>query len=104
MSQTIAFPQFLTDLPKQGCYRRRLIGALLGLAIAALALAIVASTVEVVEAAFSDQRAAADAIIEFHAPELPRELQWHPKPVAVDHMYRRVDTPRLDWIYAGGRR
>ena len=104
MSQTIAFPQFLTDLPEQGRYRRRLIGDLLGLAIAALGLAIVASTVEVVEAALSDQRAAADAIIEYPARELPREWQWHPKPVAVDHMSRRVDTPQLDWIYAGGRR
>ncbi len=104
MFQTIAFPQFLPDFPEQGRYRRLLIEGLLGLAIAALGLAIVVSTVEVVEAALSDQRAAAAAVIEYPVRELPREWQWHPKPVAVDHMYRRVDTPRLDWIYAGGRR
>ena len=104
MSQTIAFPEFLIDSPEQGRYRRRLIGGLLGLAIAALGLAIVASTGEGGEAARSDQRATANAVIEYRARELPREGQWQPKSFAVDHMYRRVDTPKLDWIYAGGRR
>jgi len=107
MSESIAiFPQHRPAGRELGRARYLAFGALMGLIIGVFGFAVVASTVDLVQAALSSQTSAAVAepLIEYPARELPREWRWERKPVAVEHMYRQQASPRLDWIRNGGAR
>ena len=106
-SESIAiFPQHQPAGRELGRARYLGFGALVGLIIGALGFAVVASTVDVVQAALSSQTSAAVAepLVEYPARELPREWKGAREPVAYQHMYRQQGSPRLDWIRNGGAR
>jgi hypothetical protein len=90
----------------RGRVHHLILGALLGMVVGALGFAIVVSTVDVVRAAVGAPGAAAAAAPPLHdapARELPREWREWQMGVDVDHMYRRQERPRSDWIRNSGR-
>jgi hypothetical protein len=72
--------------------------------VGGLGLAIVGSAVDAVRGAFAEETATSEPRVEFAARELPREWQWQPSGVAVEHMYGQHKPARLDWIREGGAR
>lgn len=81
-----------------------LLGMVLGLTLGALGFAILASATDLLPSVQADATASEGGAVEFPARELSREWRWSPKGLEVEHMYRRHETPRLDWIRESGRR
>jgi hypothetical protein len=104
MSQSIAIHHHRLSGREWGRRHQLLLGALLGLVIGALGVAIVATTADVVRAALANETAASDAVAAYPVRELPREWRWERKAVEFDHMYRQKQSPRVDWIREGGKR
>ena len=105
MSETIAIPCHRSTGRDRGRARSLLLGAVLGLLIAALGVAITVSTSNVVRAALAGEAPAAQAIAEYPARELPPEWRWTGKAaIDFDHMYRHQASPRRDWIRVGRAR
>jgi len=106
MSESIAtFPQPRSAAPALGRAWALALGVLIGLIAGVLGFALVESTVGAVRVALSvETPAVAEATVEYPARELPREWRWERKPVEYEHMYRKQESPRLDWIRDGGRR
>ncbi len=105
MSETLGFPNHRSTGRDRGRARSLLLGAVLGLLITALGVAITVSTSNVVRAALAGEAPTAEAIAERPTRELPPEWRWAGK-AAVDfeHMYRHQESPRLDWIRVGRAR
>ena len=104
MSHTIAIQQPRHYGQNLARVRYLLLGAFLGLVIGALGFAAVASSVDVVRAAWLERSAAAEQIVSYPPRELPREWRWEPKAVEFEHMYRQQAAPRIDWIRGGSHR
>ena len=69
-----------------------------------LAIAFAMSTVDVSGAALAEEPASAESLAAFPSRELPPEWRWKPQPLDVSYMYRKVASPRRDWIRNGGAR
>ena len=107
MSQSLAtFPQPRSVTRAHGQARALGLGVLLGLIVGVLALAFAETTFPAVRAALSSMTSTAVAEAPSPDPthELPREWRWERKPVEYEHMYRKHESPRLDWIRDGGKR
>jgi len=107
MSQSLAsFPHPRSVAHAHGQARALGLGVLLGLIVGVLAFAFVETTIPAVRAALSSKTST--VVAEAPAPdpthELPREWRWERKPVEYEHMYRKQESPRLDWIRDGGKR
>jgi hypothetical protein len=74
-----------------------------GVLVAALLLTFAEPLVEFARSSAAAPTAVQPAV-EYPPPELAREWRWQPSGVAVEHMYRRYDEQRLDWIRNSGAR
>lgn len=104
-SIVIRHPRPARRLPGSG--HPLLLSALLGAVVGALGFAIVAATVDVVQAALvngSNAKAAESAAPAYPAPDLPREWREWNIGAEVDHMYGGKPSKRRPWIRPNGRR
>ena len=102
MSHSITIPHYRPAGRDRGHGHHVAFSVLLAVIIGGLAFAIVELTFDVVRGALAEETATAEPTIEFAAREIPREWQWHPSGVAVEHMHRQHKPDRIDWIRNGG--
>ena len=104
MSQAITIPFHHTAGRERGRGHYLFLRAVGVVIVGALGLAIAMSTLDLGRAALAEQTATAEPFAAFPDRELPPEWRWKPQPLDVSHMYRKVASPRLDWIRNGGAR
>jgi hypothetical protein len=102
MGHSIAIPHHRPAGHHWGHDHHVALSVLLVLIIGGLGFAILYSTVDLVRGLFVEK--VPEPRIEFPARELPREWQWRPRGVAVEHMYREHLPARLVRIREGRAR
>lgn len=98
MSESIAIPRHLPAKRERGRHHQLFVRAILCLILGALSFGIAATTVAIVRSAASEETAAAEPRVAYPARELPREWSAWQMGAQYEHMYRNVQSPRLDWI------
>ena len=104
MSHSIAIPHHRPVEHERGRRHGLLVGAMLGLIVAALAFAIVESTVRLVTSAPPAEAIIVESLAEPPRRELAREWLWEPKIIEFEHMYHQKKSRRPDWIRRSGGR
>lgn len=104
MSHSISIPH---PRPTQREHAHRLqlvLGSVLGIVVGAVVFALSQAAIDIVRDATPTQPSVGEPLSEFPRRELPREWRWERKAIQFDHMYRRKESPRLDWIRENGKR